>query len=157
MAIPVDFRTYTPEDSRGDLVRRVENAPIEHAQAVLAAYELLERLNENGILDLLNGLLSASDTVVNQIVKLISAPEGVTALRAGLTFANLLRSFDANRLHELLMNADPEPPSLFSVARQALSKDARRGIATAVGLLELFGAAVQTAQTRHAANPPTSR
>jgi hypothetical protein len=56
MAIAVDFREFTPADSREDLIRRVEQAPVEHAEAVLAAYDLLQRLHEKGLLDLLNGL-----------------------------------------------------------------------------------------------------
>jgi hypothetical protein len=58
MAVAVDFRDFKPVDSREDLIRRVEQAPIEHAAAVLAAYDLLQLLHEKGLLDLLNGLLS---------------------------------------------------------------------------------------------------
>jgi len=158
MAIAVDFRTYMPEDSRGDLVRRIEDAPVEHAQAVLAAYNVLERLHEKGILDLLNGLLSAGDTVVNHVVELISAPEAIAALRTGLILSRLLRSFDADKLHDLLAKSHQEPPSLFAILREALSKDARRGIAASVGLLQLFGAALQPSQAaRTELDTPTSR
>ncbi|WP_035352613.1 DUF1641 domain-containing protein [Edaphobacter aggregans] len=143
MAVAVDFRTYKPENSRDDLVRKIEEAPLEHAQAVLAAYDLLERLHENGILDLLNGLLSAGDTVVNHVVNVISAPQMITRLRTVLIFNNLLNSLDADKLHELLAEAGGKPPSLLSMAKQATSEDARRGMATAVGLLNLFGAALK--------------
>ncbi len=64
MAVAVDIRDFTPVDSREDLIRRVEQAPVEHAEAVLAAYDLLQRMHEKGLLDLLNGLLSAGDTVI---------------------------------------------------------------------------------------------
>jgi uncharacterized protein YjgD (DUF1641 family) len=84
MAIAVDFRTFTPKDSRQDLIRRVESAPVEHAEAVLAAYDLLQRMHEKGLIDLLNGLSSAGDTVVNHVVAVISSKEMVTALRIGL-------------------------------------------------------------------------
>jgi hypothetical protein len=158
MAFAVDFRMYMPEDSRGDLVRRIQDAPIEHAQAVLAAYDLLGRLHEKGILDLLNGLLSAGDRVVNHVAELISAPQAVTALRTGLIFSDLLRSFDAGKLHDLLAKADQEPPSLFALVRQALSRDARHGIAASVGILQLFGAALHAAQAEHrSSNPSKSR
>jgi len=50
MAIAVDFREFTPADSREDLIRRVEQAPVEHAEAVLATYDLLQRLHEKGLL-----------------------------------------------------------------------------------------------------------
>jgi hypothetical protein len=53
MAVAVDFRSFTPVDARVDLIKKVEGAPVEHAEAVLAAYELLQQLHEKGILELL--------------------------------------------------------------------------------------------------------
>jgi uncharacterized protein YjgD (DUF1641 family) len=109
---------------------------------VLATYDLLQRLHEKGLLDLLNGLLSAGDTVVNHVVDLVSSKGMVTALRIGLIFSNLLSSIDADALHGVLAGAGKEPPSLLALGKQAASKDARRGMAAAVGLLNVFGAAL---------------
>ena len=147
MAVAVDFREFKPVDSRGDLIRRVEQAPIEHAEAVLAAYDLLQRLHQKGLLDLLNGLLSAGDTVVNHVVDVVSSKEMVTALRIGLVFSNLLSSIDADALHAVLAGAGKEAPSLLTLGKQAASKDARRGMAAAVGLLNVFGAALSKQQS----------
>jgi uncharacterized protein YjgD (DUF1641 family) len=142
MAVAVNFRTFKPQNSREDLVRRIEQAPIEHAQAVLAGYDLLERLHEKGVLDLLNGVLSAGDTVVNHLVNVVSSREMVAALRIALTFSSLLSSIDPDELHSVMADSEKEPPSLFSIGRQAMSKDARRGMAAAAGLLNVFGAAL---------------
>jgi uncharacterized protein YjgD (DUF1641 family) len=142
MALAVDFREFTPVDSRGDLIRRVEQAPIEHAEAVLGAYDLLHRLHEKGLLDLLNVLLSAGDTVVNHVVDVVSSNELVTVLRIGLIFSNLLSSIDADALHAVVAGASKETPSFLALGKQAASKDARRGLATAVGLLNVLGAAL---------------
>jgi uncharacterized protein YjgD (DUF1641 family) len=147
MAVAVDFREFKPVDSRGDLIRRVEQAPIEHAEAVLAAYDLLQRLHEKGLLDLLNGLLSAGDTVVDHVVDVVSSTEMVTALRIGLIFSNLLSSIDADALHAVVAGAGKETPSFLALGKQAASKDARRGLATAVGLLNVLGAALGKQQT----------
>ena len=150
MAIAVDFRKFTPRNSREDLIRKVEQAPVEHAEAVLAAYDLLQRLHEKGMIDLLNGLLSAGDTVVDRVVDVISSTEVVTALRMALTFVNLLSVIDPDELHTVISNAGKETPSLLTIGKQATSKDARRGMAAAVGLLTVFGAALGKQQTeRH--------
>jgi uncharacterized protein YjgD (DUF1641 family) len=150
MAVAVDFRTFTPPDSRADLIRRIEQAPVEHAEALLAAYDLLRRLHEKGLLDLVSGLLSASDTVVNHVVDVISSKEMVTALRAALVFSNLLSSIDADALHAAIADAGSKPPSLLALGKQATSTDARRGMAAAVGLLTVFGAALNKQSTeRH--------
>jgi uncharacterized protein YjgD (DUF1641 family) len=143
MAKPVDFAEFTPRNSRDDLVRRVEHAPVEHAEAVLASYDLLQRLHEKGVIDLLNGLLSAGDTVVERMTDVISSREAVGALRMALIFGNLLTSIDPDKLQTVISSAEKdEPPSLVSIAKQAVSKDARRGMAMAVGLLNALGAAM---------------
>ena len=147
MAIAVDFRKFTPRNSREELIRKVEQAPVEHAEAVLAAYDLLQRLHEKGMIDLLNGLLSAGDTVVDRVVDVISSTEVVTALRMALTFVNLLSVIDPDELHTVISNAGKETPSLLTIGKQATSKDARRGMAAAVGLLAVFGAALGKQQT----------
>ena len=146
MALAVDFRTFTPPDSRADLIRRVEQAPVEHAEALLAAYDLLERLHEKGLLELVSGLLSAGDTVVNHVVDVISSKEMVTALRCVLVFSNLLSSIDADALHAAIADAGKETPSLLAIGKQATSADARRGMAAALGLFTVFGAALNKQQ-----------
>ena len=148
MAIAVTFREFTPNNSRTDLIRKVEQAPVEHAEAVLAAYDLLQRMHEKGLIDLLNGLLSAGDTVVERAVDLISSREMVTALRMALMLGNLLNSIDPDELHTVISNAGKETPSLFAIGKQAASKDARRGMAAAVSLLELLGKALHSQPTK---------
>jgi uncharacterized protein YjgD (DUF1641 family) len=125
----------------------VEQAPVEHAEAVLAAYDLLQRLHEKGMIDLLNGLLSAGDTVVERMVDLISSREMLTALRMAFTLSNLLNSINPDELHTVISNAGKETPSLFAIGKQATSKDARRGMAAAVSLLQLLGKALHSQQS----------
>jgi uncharacterized protein YjgD (DUF1641 family) len=146
MAVAVDFREFTPRNSREDLIRKVEQAPVAHAEAVLAAYDLLQRLHEKGMIDLLSGLLSAGDTVVERIVDVISSREMVTALRIALIFSNLLSSIDPHKLHAVISNGGKDAPSLLAIGKQAVSKDARRGMAAAVGLLNVFGEALNAQQ-----------
>jgi uncharacterized protein YjgD (DUF1641 family) len=143
MALAVDFRQFTPRNSRADLIRKLEQAPEEHAEALLSAYDLLQRMHEKGLIELANGLLSASDTVVDRAVDVISSKQAVTALRALLMVSNLLNSIDADELHKLLAATDAKPPSLWEIGKQAMSANARRGMATGVGLLNLLGAALR--------------
>ncbi len=147
MATAVDFREFQPADRREDLIRRVEQAPQEHADAVLAAYDVLQRLHEKGLLDLINGLLSAGDTVVNHVVNVISSRQMVTALRIALIFGNLLSSIDPDQLHAVMEGDGGAAPSLFAMGKQATSKDSRRGLAVAIGLVNLLGAALNKQQT----------
>jgi uncharacterized protein YjgD (DUF1641 family) len=148
MAIAVDFREFQPLDRREDLIRRVEQVPVKHAEAVLAAYEVLQRLHEKGLLDLINGMLSAGDTVVNHAVDVISSRQMVTALRIALILSDLLTSIDPDQLHEAVVANDQNVPSLFALGKQAMSKDSRRAIAVAVRLANLLGNALKKQQSR---------
>jgi uncharacterized protein YjgD (DUF1641 family) len=142
MAVAVDFRTFQPTDSRQDLIRRVEQAPAEHAEAVLAAYELLEQLHDKDVLQLLTGMLSAKDTVIDHVVDLVSSPEAVSALRIVLMLGNTLKSVDPNKIHAALNKAGEAPPSLLGLAKIAASEDARRGMAVGLALVAALGEAL---------------
>ena len=142
MAVAVDFRNFTPVDARVDLIKKVECAPVEHAEAVLAAYELLQQLHEKGILELLTGLLTAGETAVNHVVGIISSPQAVTATRLGLMMVNMLGSIDADKISTALAAGSKTPPSLLAMGKQATSKEARRAMAVGLGLLTAFGEAL---------------
>jgi uncharacterized protein YjgD (DUF1641 family) len=142
MAKAVAFREFTPRNSRDDLIRKLEQAPVEHAEAVLAAYDLLQRLHEKGLIDLLNGLLSAGDTVLDRVVDVISSKEMVTALRMTLILGDLLSSIDPDKLRVVVSHARQEAPSLLTIGKQAMSKDARRSMAMAVGIFNVLGDAL---------------
>jgi uncharacterized protein YjgD (DUF1641 family) len=146
MAMPVEFREFTPRNSRNDLMRRLEQAPEEHVEALLAAYDLLQRMHEKGLIDIASGLLSASDTVIDKVADVASSTEVVNALRAVLMFTNLLKTLDTERMHVLISTPESKPPSLWALGQKAMSKDARMGMATAVGLLNVFGAALRKQQ-----------
>lgn len=73
MAVPVNFREFTPTNSRQDLLRRLEAAPEQHMEALLASYELLHRMHDGGLIDLANCLLSAGGTVISKISDVMEA------------------------------------------------------------------------------------
>lgn len=149
MAVAVDFRHFQPVDAREDLARRVREAPAEHAEAILAAYDLLQQLHDNDVFSLLSGLLGASDTVVSQVVNLVSSKEMITVLRILLIFGNVLKSVDPDKLSAVFADTANRDASLLSIGKQAASKDARRAMATAVGLLNILGDALEKQQPSH--------
>jgi len=147
MAKPVEFRPFTPKNSRMDLQRRLEQAPDEHTEALLSAYDLLQSMHEKGLIDLAKGLLSASDMVMDRTAAVVSSAEVINALRVVLMFTNLLKAMDTERMHLLLAGTESKPTSLWALGREAMSEDARQAMATAVGLLNVFGAALRKQKT----------
>jgi len=143
MAVAVEFRKFQPKDSREDLLRRVAAAPSEHAEAVLAAYGVLEKLHEADVLNLLSGLLGAKNLVVDRAADVVSSAEMVNLLRISLIAGNLLKNINPGDLHGVLEEAEKEPPSTFQILKRMTSKDARRALGAMGGLLNVFGAALR--------------
>jgi uncharacterized protein YjgD (DUF1641 family) len=142
MAVAVDFRSYTPPDSRLDLVRRIESAPREHAEAVLEAYDVLQRLHDTGALALVNGLLSAENTVIDKVSDVVSSKQAVTVLRIAMILGGALTSIDADSVRAAVAEAEKRTPSPWQILRTACSKEVRKALGLGVALARIFGASL---------------
>ncbi len=100
MAKPIAFKPITV-DFKADLVRKLEKAPEEHAEALLLAYDVLEEAHRKGLLSLLHGAIGAKDTIFNTLSKYAAQPEGVAAIRNLLTAAKILTELDPEVLDQL--------------------------------------------------------
>lgn len=154
MAKPVGYRVFTPADAREELKRKIDDAPLDHAQAVLGAYDLLEQAHRSGVLELLRGLLAAQDAVVSHVTGVITQPEMVNGLRNLLVLGKLLGRINPEVL-EASIGASEEKgakgaPSLFSLLGRASTGDARRGLDVAMGLLSALGVAASATPDRRA-------
>src|SRR5258707_12228853 len=56
MAKPIPLE-FSARDPRMELQARLQNDPLEHAQALLAAYEVLQGLHDPGVFELMRGAL----------------------------------------------------------------------------------------------------
>lgn len=145
MAKPIELMPKVP-DAREQLKRRVDEAPVEHADAVLSAYELLQELHESGTLNALRGVVGAGDEVVRHAVGMATKPEAVNALRNLLIVSKVLGSIDPEILSKLtadlpsaMREPDDDPPSLFAIFRRMSSKASRRALVFGVTILESVG------------------
>jgi hypothetical protein len=143
MAIAVEFREFTPRDSRDDLIRRLEEAPEKHAEAILNAYELLQRLHEKGLIDIANGLLSASDTVIERVTDVVSSKQAITALRLALICGKLIDGVDPDKVSAILSVPRNKPHTLWRVIKQAVASYFRLVLVTAIELVKVFGHSVR--------------
>jgi uncharacterized protein YjgD (DUF1641 family) len=144
--IPLEVR---PRDTRAELRSRLENAPEEHAEAVLAAYEVLQELHNHGVLEIMRGALAASDELLEKVVDSAKTPDAIRAIRNLLFWRQILGSIEPDWFKGLFQ-AIPEgiaqataerdqPVSVFGVLRRLTSKDSLRGLAAAVDFLQAFG------------------
>jgi uncharacterized protein YjgD (DUF1641 family) len=148
MAKPLLFKP-APDDSRDELQTRLQNAPVEHAEAVLAGYQVLQGLHDAGALELLGGLLGSGDKVLQVAVDATRTPESVRIIRNLVVLSKMLGEIDPD-IFEGIVQALPEamhkakaqgqePPGLLGTLNQFRSKDLRRGIVAINRLLEAWG------------------
>jgi uncharacterized protein YjgD (DUF1641 family) len=93
MAQPIALE-IPPRDARRELLTRLENAPAEHAEALLDSWELLQKLHEARVFEVLRGVLSAGDKVVESAVGATETPEAIRALRNAMILGKMLGSIN---------------------------------------------------------------
>jgi uncharacterized protein YjgD (DUF1641 family) len=138
-----------PRDPREELRSRLERAPLEHAEAVLAGYEVLQRLHDQGVLELLRGLLGADSNVLERAAEAADAPSSVRAIRNLVVLGKTLAEIDPELLDgftlalpEAMREArakGKEPPGFLAIMNKFRSKDLRRGLVAVNSLLEAWG------------------
>ena len=148
MAKPVPLH-LPPRDPREELRSRLERAPLEHADALLATYEVLQALHDSGVLEALRGLLGSGDKVLESVVDAARTPELVRAVRNLVVVFKVLGEIDpdvfdgfALALPEAMHHAreqGKEPPSLLAIVNKFRSRDLRRGLVAINALLEAWG------------------
>jgi len=152
MAKPIAFKPVTV-DFKADLVRRLEDAPEEHAAALLAAYNALQAAYDEGLLDILHGMIASKETIISTLARYASQPEGITGIRNLLTAAKSLTELDPEVLDHLskaMAHATAEhkleqkPPSLFQLAKRANSEDSRRGLSFMTLILSSLGRSLKS-------------
>lgn len=151
MAHPITFKPK-PHDMRAELMERVEAAPEEHAQALLAAWELLQTAHDKGMIDLAKGLIGGKDVIAGKLAEAANLPESVAAIRNAMAGARLLGSVDPDMLQRLAQamegaatehKREEKPPSLWQLFRRATSADARRGLSYMTHVLTALGRATR--------------
>ena len=148
MAQPIPLE-IPPRSPRAELRSRLEQAPEEHAEAVLAAYEVLQELHSRGVLEIMRGALAASDEILEKVVDGAKTPESIRAIRNLLFWRQILGSIEPEwfkgifqAIPEGLAQATAErdqPVGFFRVLRRLTNKDSLRGLAAAIDFLQAFG------------------
>jgi len=138
-----------PRDPAAELRARLENASTEHAEALLAAYEVLQALHDRGALDVLRGALGASDQLLEMVVEAAKSPEAVRGVRNVLFWGGVVGSIDPEWFKGLFQAvpdgiaqaaADGDKPAgLWQSWRRIRSEDSLRALGAAVDVLEAFG------------------
>jgi uncharacterized protein YjgD (DUF1641 family) len=146
MAKPIPLE-LPPRDPRAELRSRLEDAPQEHAEALLAAYEVLQGLHDKGMLETLRGMIGSSEQTLQMIVDASKTPEAIRGMRNFIILAKLAAAFDpdllaglAKAVPESLAKAKAqEPLSLLQLLKKLRSEDSRRALTALTCALESVG------------------
>src|SRR6266850_4230118 len=114
MAQPIRLE-FPARDAHAELQTRLQNAPVQHAEALLSGYELLQGLHDRGVLDLLRGALGSSDKVIETVVDAAKSPEAIIATRNLLILSKVVFSLEPELLEDI---AQAVPNSLAQAREQ---------------------------------------
>ena len=146
MAKPIPLQ-LPKRDPREELRSRLEQAPVEHAEAVLAGFEVLQGLHDSGTLEVLRGVLGGGNKILEIVVESTKTPEAIRGIRNLLIVTKIVGSIDPEVLKKFADAApdalaaaakaqEMEPPSLWESLRILRSKNLRRGLAVMNGVLQ---------------------
>jgi len=149
MARPIPLE-LPKRDPREELHSRVEKAPAEHAEAILAGFEVLQGLHDRGVLELLRGVLDGGNKILEIVVEATKTPEAIRGIRNLVIMTKICGSIDPELLKKLAeaipdvlvgeaKAQETEPPGFWEVLHILRSKNLRRGLAVVNNLLEALG------------------
>jgi uncharacterized protein YjgD (DUF1641 family) len=148
MAQPIPLH-LAPRNPQHELKVRLEQAPIQHAEAILSAYEVLQGMHDKGVLELMRGTLGGGEKILENVVAVANTAEGIRASRNLLLLVKALGEIEPGLLGDLTRaapkalvqaNADENrPPGLFKLISTFWNKDFRRGLAAFNDFLMIFG------------------
>ena len=157
MARPIPLE-LPPRDPREELRKRLEEAPVEHAEALLDSYELLQQLHDQGVFQLLRGVIGASDKLVETAVETARSGESVRAMRNAIILGKMLSLINPDILQGVAVAVCEtlgsyhkpviEPPGIFSLLGQFRHGEAWR-LSTDFWKLSATRSSCRRAANRH--------
>jgi hypothetical protein len=96
-----------------ELQRKLDEAPLQHAAAVLPPYEPIQSLHKSGALDLLRGFFGANREIIGSLAEAMNSPGTIRGFRKQVALAQVLGCVE---------------PKVFEDFRDALTEAARKNM-----------------------------
>jgi uncharacterized protein YjgD (DUF1641 family) len=148
MSSPIPL-TFPARDPRAELQARLQNAPLEHAEALLSAYEVLQGLHDRGVFELLRGALGSSDQVIEILAEAGKNENAIRGIRNFIILTKTLGTIEpalvegfARSLPEaisLTKAYEAKPPGFWGILKRFRNRNLRRGLVLVNSMLEAFG------------------
>ena len=150
-------------DKTGGAYDRSPASPLElHPAAMRAACDLIDRLYQNGLLDLLRAMASSSGDIAGKLAEGADTGEFVRVIRNGMTLLSVLGNIDPATLQRMASaprdaqaagakardEEDAEPPGMWALFRRFSSPEGRRGLALMADVVESIGRAAKESENK---------
>jgi uncharacterized protein YjgD (DUF1641 family) len=134
-------------DPREALYEQLKSAPYEHAEALLNVHEILQELQDRGVLELAKGALASSEKVLEILVNVANSPEMIRGIRNMMILAKIADAFEPQLLEGLEQAVQvglaearkPKPVGLWQLAKMLLSREVRRVLVATATILQSMG------------------
>src|ERR1700730_18800083 len=113
MARPISLELPT-RDPQEELRSRLEKALDEHAEALLAGFAVLQALHDQGVLEIVRGVLGGGNKILEIIVDASKSPEAIRGIRNLVIMTKILGSMDPEVLKKF---TEAIPDVLVSAAK----------------------------------------
>ena len=145
MAQPIAF--HIPAKQGPTNTERLRDAPEEHAEALLSAYELLQILHDRGVLNFIRGLVGGGDELIGTIAAAVDTPESIRAIRNFLLLTKFFANIPPDVLTSLAETVSAgakrekahKAPRLLHLLWRLRNEDSRHAAAVALDLFEGLG------------------
>ncbi|HEY0794700.1 MAG TPA: DUF1641 domain-containing protein [Acidisarcina sp.] len=141
------------EGARERNEQRLREAPLQHSDALLSLYQLLQQMHDSGTLDLLRGGLFAGGKLAEEVSAALVQPETIRGLRNLILLGKSMAGIDPDMLERVVKSlpqpqeqkqmTDDKPPSVLGLLRRMFSSDSRRGLGIALGAAAALGQATR--------------
>lgn len=148
MAQPIPL-TLPPRDLHRDANVQLQTVPTRHAEAIVAAYEVLQLMHDEGLLEVMRGTLGGGDAVIRQAVAVASDAATIRATRNAFVLLKALGEIEPALLNDLTTavpkaldqanREEAKPPGVFKLLRSFFNADFRRGLGAFTNVVEIFG------------------
>src|ERR1700688_4009535 len=115
--IPLELPKRAPQE---ELRSRLKKAPAANAEALLAGFEVVQALHDQGVLELVRGVLGGGSKILEIVVDASKTPEAIRGIRNLVIMTKILGSMDPEVLKKFTeavpddlagaAKAQPTPP-----------------------------------------------
>ncbi len=146
MAQPI-LLNFPPDDPREILRKRLESAPLQHAEALLSLLDVVQQLHEKGMLEIAKGALGSGEKVMKIAVDAADTPEVIRGIRNAVILGKLFAGIDPELLEQVadvlpkaLDQAKTDRPmGLFALLGMMSNRNARRVLGIAARVMDGLG------------------